>query len=77
MSDTATDSGARGELPVATHRRFESAIRALGGERTRTVETTPRCIEQVVVTTNSGAVLRWPVSYSNNARPGVKRKCAF
>ena len=52
---------------MAKHAEFEVAASGMHGAE-RSVETTPRGIEQHVVRTER-AVLRWPVSYERGASP--------
>ena len=51
----------------AKHAEFEVAASGMHGAE-RSVETTPRGVEQHVVRTEH-AILRWPVSYESGARP--------
>ena len=51
----------------AKHAEFEVAASGMHGAE-RSVETTPRGVEQHVVRTER-AVLRWPVSYERGASP--------
>jgi len=52
---------------IAKHAEFEKAARAMRCA-TRSVKTTPRGIEQIVVH-KAGSVLRWPTSYARGEAP--------
>ena len=73
MGTNSTDTMPKASSPTlaenlkAKHAEFEVAASEMHGAE-RSVETTPRGVEQHVVRSER-AILRWPVSYESGMRP--------
>ena len=74
--DMRTHTHTRCAMPVTKgrfakmHETFEAAASQLGVLH-RSIESNARGIQQHVVLTKSGGLLRWPVWYSSNASVGL------